>query len=103
LLNKLLGGNTLDIPDKAKKASPVTFVSTRTPPFLIVHGAADPSVPPAQAQLLYDALKKAGVEAKLHLIPGAGHSGPAFESPEVIAMIQTFFDRHLKNAVQGGK
>lgn len=96
LMNTLLGGNTADIPEKAKQASPVTFVSKETPPFLIIHGAADPSVPPSQAQLLHDALRKAGVEAKLHLIPDAGHSGPAFESSEVIAMMQSFFDLHLK-------
>ena len=41
----------------ARQASPVTFVSKDDPPFLIMHGTADNTVPINQADRLYDAQK----------------------------------------------
>jgi len=102
-VNILLGGDPLDIPEKAKQANPITFISKDTAPFLIIHGTTDGTVPPVQSQLLYDALVKAGVEARLHYVPNAGHGGPAFETPEIGVMVEAFFDQHLKKADGGGK
>jgi len=50
-------------------------------------------VPAHQAELLNEALKKVGVESKLHLVKGAGH---AVGGREVNALIVPFFDKHLK-------
>jgi acetyl esterase/lipase len=61
------------VPGVAKLASPQTFVSESTPPFLIQHGSADTSVSPKQSQRLYDVLTKKGVPAELVLYPDAGH------------------------------
>jgi len=55
-------------------------------------------VPVSQSEILYDTLKKAGVEAELYIIKGAAHGGPAFSSPETIALIRSFFDKHLKKS-----
>jgi acetyl esterase/lipase len=97
-VGKLLGGPPREKLDVARRASPVTYVAKDNAPFLIVHGTLDPTVPPAQSQILYDMLVQTGVEAQLHFIPGAKHGGPEFSSPEVSAMIRAFFDRHLKPA-----
>jgi predicted peptidase len=43
-------------------------------PIRIFHGDADNVVPPAGSQLMFDALKEAGSDAKLTLYPGVGHN-----------------------------
>lgn len=60
--SQLIGGAIRDYLDKARRASPITYVSNVTPPFLIVHGDRDPAVPYHQSELLEAALKKAGVQ-----------------------------------------
>jgi dipeptidyl aminopeptidase/acylaminoacyl peptidase len=45
---------------------------------------------------LYEALKKAGVDAQLHLVKGGGH-GTGF-GPDVNELLVQFFDKHLKNS-----
>jgi len=95
-VSRLLGGPVADNLEKAKKASPITYVSSDDPPFLIMHGADDKTVPPEQSEIFADALKKAGVEVTLKILPGAGHGGPAFSSPESRKLIGDFFDKHLK-------
>lgn len=93
--SKLLGGAVLENKDKAARANPITYVTPDDPPFLIVHGDADPVVPLNQSQLLFDALKKAGVSVHFHTIKGAGH-GKGFGGREIDEMVHQFFDACLK-------
>ena len=81
---------------KARWASPITYVRSDNPPFLIEHGDADPTVPVQQSRELADALHKVSVAATLREMPGSGHGGPAFSKEENQKMILTFLDRHLK-------
>ena len=85
------------------EASPVTHVTSDDPPFLLIHGDADETVPIKNAELMKAALEQADVPADLLRIPGAGH-GPTFPGatnpPDYIgAMVEWFevewFDRHL--------
>jgi acetyl esterase/lipase len=99
-MEKALGGPIAQHKAKALQASPVTHVSKDSPPFLIMHGDKDKMLPVAQSQLLADALKGAGVEVTLKIVPGAGHGGPAFQTAEMRQLIQEFFDKHLKKATQ---
>lgn len=92
----LLGGVVMDQPEKAKAVSALHQVSKDDVPFLILHGAADPGVPVDQSERLHAALKAAGVESTLKLLPGAGHGGKEFDSTESRALIQGFLDKHLK-------
>ncbi|MCF7818495.1 MAG: alpha/beta hydrolase [Kiritimatiellales bacterium] len=92
----LLGGTAREKPEAAAAASPVTYVTADDPPFLIVHGDNDRTVPPDQSRRLDAALRAAGVESELVILPGSGHGGPAFSSPETIGKVAAFFDRHLK-------
>jgi acetyl esterase/lipase len=91
--SKLIGGALLENKDKAAKASPITYVSKDAPPFLIMHGDRDRTVPFNQSELLYAALKKAGVDATFVPMKGAGHG---FGGPEAIAPVQDFLKRCLK-------
>jgi acetyl esterase/lipase len=55
-------------------ASPVTYVDTRPPPFLIVHGMEDTFIPVSQAARLNAVLQNHGGSAELVLLPGVGRS-----------------------------
>jgi acetyl esterase/lipase len=93
--SKLLSGAVAENKDKAARANPITYVSKDDPPFLIVHGDKDGTVPINQSQLLFEALKKAGVSVHFHMIKGAGH-GQGFGGPEIEPMVSAFFERTLK-------
>jgi acetyl esterase/lipase len=95
--SRLIGGPIQAHPAQAAKANPITYVSQAAPPFLIVHGDKDPLVPLHQSQLLFEALKSAGVHVRFHTLKGAGH-GAGFAGKELETMVREFFDRHLKNA-----
>jgi len=89
----LLGGPIAEKKEAAAAASPVTYVSADDPPFLIVHGTEDRTVPLAQAETFDAALKKAGVESIFVKIAGGGHG---FGGPEVDARVAAFFDKYLR-------
>jgi acetyl esterase/lipase len=93
---QLLGGIVMDQPEKAKGASALYQASAGDAPFLIMHGEKDPGVPLAQSERLHEKLKEAGVESTLHVIPGAGHGGKEFNTPEVRKVVQEFLGRQLK-------
>lgn len=94
--SRLLGGAVKELPDKAKRANPITYVESSDPPFFIVHGADDPVVPPNQSKLLHAALEKAGVATELTMLPDNGHGGPGFSQPELMSRIAAFLEKHLK-------
>jgi acetyl esterase/lipase len=91
--SKLIGGAILENKEACRRANPITYITKDDPPFLIVHGDADPLVPHNQSQLLYEALQKAGVQARLHIVKDGGHGG--FKDPAIEKMVDDFFDMHL--------
>ena len=76
----LLGAMPVDRPDLAKKASPVTYIDKNDPPFLIVQGEKDESVPNTESKILSSWLTLTGVKNKLIIVPGAPHYGPMFDA-----------------------
>jgi fermentation-respiration switch protein FrsA (DUF1100 family) len=56
-----------------QRANPIRYVSPADPPIMIIHGGADPLVPHAQGELLYQALNKACRDAVFISMPVAGH------------------------------
>jgi len=95
-VTKYLGGDPRLNAEQTRLANPLTFLDNDAPPFLLFHGLNDTVVPPEQSRLLYDALARQKIPVHLHLIRDAGHTGPAFVSPEVNAMMDEFFNRALK-------
>ncbi|WP_246629062.1 prolyl oligopeptidase family serine peptidase [Mesobacillus maritimus] len=91
----LIGGPLQNNKEKVRKANPITYVSAETPPFLIMHGDKDKRVPFNQSELLYEALKKENVDVTFYKVKGGGH-GSGFSTPELINLVQGFFDKHLK-------
>jgi acetyl esterase/lipase len=92
----VIGGPIQENREKAARANPIAYVTKECPPFLILHGDRDPLVPCNQSEILFEALKKAGVDASFYKIVSAGHGGPQFQTPVTKAMVLAFFDEHLK-------
>lgn len=77
----------------AAAASPLTYVDGSEPPFLILHGDRDNTVPYAQSQYLRNALEEARVPVSMLRVLGGGHG---FESPVADAAVDNFLDFYLK-------
>jgi acetyl esterase/lipase len=88
----LFGGTVEEKKAEATIASPITHVTRDDPPFLIVHGTNDETVPFAQGETFHKALKKAGCDATFVKMEGGGHG---IGGREVIARVNAFFDKHL--------
>ncbi|MBI5354236.1 MAG: alpha/beta hydrolase [Chloroflexi bacterium] len=87
----------------AALASPVTYVSSDDPPFLMLHGEADKLVPIEQSEIMLAALQAVGVPAELVTVTNAGHSFKPEDgqsiSPsrrELAQMVLEFFEGILK-------
>ncbi|MDP2894930.1 MAG: alpha/beta hydrolase [bacterium] len=97
---QLIGGSYTEKADVVRAANPITHVTADDPPFLIMHGENDNTVPIGQSELLDEALKKAGVEVTFVRVKNAGHGfGGAGTEPsreEIQKQIIAFFDKHLK-------
>lgn len=89
--SRLLGGGAvLPQTEALQRVNPITYIDKDDPPFLIIHGSKDATVPPNQSQVLHAALQKAGVPSQLHIIDGAGHGGPQFGEPQIQKMKEEF-------------
>jgi acetyl esterase/lipase len=91
-LQLLLGGQPTEKPDLAKLASPVEHIDAHDPPLLLIHGDADPQMPPEQSKELAAAYQTAGLPVKFVLIPGAVHGGKVFYDPERLGIMKEFLE-----------
>jgi acetyl esterase/lipase len=82
-----------ELMQKVTQISPARLVEPTAPPFLLIHGDADPLVPLQQSQGMLAALKKEGVPAELIVKPGGGHPWPTLH--EEVAVIANWFDKQL--------
>jgi acetyl esterase/lipase len=89
---KLFGGPLKDKLEMAKLASPATHASQDDPPFLIVHGTDDKTVPLDQGVSFHEIQRKAGMNTTLVKIEGGGHG---IGGVEIESRVKSFFDRHL--------
>lgn len=80
--SRLMGFPIQGRPDEVRRANPITYVGPDTPPFLIAHGQGDPLVPHHQSELLFQALRSAGVPATFYSVPGIGHDKRIVAPPE---------------------
>ncbi len=92
----LLGAMAVNRPDLAKIASPVTYVDNDDPPFLIVQGEKDESVPNTESKILSSWLTLAGVPNTLIIVPGAPHYGKMFDNDYIRKNIFKYLDEYVK-------
>jgi acetyl esterase/lipase len=78
----LLGGPVKQKLPLGLEASPVTHVTAKSAPSLLVFGAKDTLVPPVQGTNLFVAMKKAGATVELLSLPETGHNSVNRESLE---------------------
>jgi acetyl esterase/lipase len=88
----LIGGPVQDNEDKCALANPITYIDANDPPFLILHGDADPLIPHCQSELLFNALQKASVPSQFALVPNAQH-GPGLFVEKYFKMMTDFFQK----------
>ena len=89
--SQLLGYNVMTNKKDAVKQSPVSRVTPAAPPFLIIHGTQDRTVPFTQSEELYDVLEKAGCDVTLLALDGADHADLMFFQDETWERIVQFF------------
>jgi acetyl esterase/lipase len=86
-----------EAPELYKAFTPLTWLDKNDPPFLILHGTADETVPLAQSELLAAALKKHGVERHLEIVEGAPHTFHLQpKEMDLRPIVLAFFGKHLK-------
>ena len=91
---RLLGGTPADNDVLAREASPLMYITRDAPPFLIMHGALDDVVPVSHSERFHEALRVAGVDSTLIVLPQGKHSAIDW-GEEYLDTVKRFFDRCL--------
>ena len=78
-----------------KAASPMTFVTEKSPPFLIVHGINDDIVPIAQSDTLAEALRAKGVPFEYHQLEGESHGFSIAGWLQIEGLMMDFLSRQF--------
>jgi len=94
--SKLLGCNIVECPQLVLKANPISYITSNTPPFMIVHGTFDCLVSPYCSILLNQELKKKNVPSELVLLEHAPHGGRDFKTQDMQTKYLDFFNKALK-------
>lgn len=77
-----------------KEISPIYFISSNTPPILIIHGDADKLVPIQQAESFVKRCQETGVTARLIVREGKQHGWADMSRDE--ELFADWFDEHLR-------
>lgn len=91
----MFGKNVFTHKDEAVKISPVSCVTKDAPPFLIIHGTSDSTVPFSQGEILHDKLTEFDCDATLIAINGAEHADINFYQDVIWDNIIKFFAEKL--------
>jgi acetyl esterase/lipase len=89
-LQLLLGGQPSDKPELAKLASPVAHLDKQDPPLLLIHGDADPQMPPQQSQEFAQAYETLKLPVQYITVAGGKHGGAEFYDTERMKFVVTF-------------
>jgi dipeptidyl aminopeptidase/acylaminoacyl peptidase len=100
----LFGAPFKENPAPWREGSPLIYVKAGDPPFLVVHGDADKTVPHVHSEKFVAALQKAGVPVELLTVKRGGHNLQALPGEEpaepghdaINAAVLDFFDKYLR-------
>jgi acetyl esterase/lipase len=62
-----------------RESSPITYVNKDMPPFLLIHGNKDQTVPYNQSVKMRDRIKQAGGSCELYTVEGGAHGMNGWE------------------------
>jgi acetyl esterase/lipase len=71
--SRVIGGAIQQNKEKVARANPVTFLTSKAPPFFLAHGTRDRVVPYHQSVLLAEALAERGVRFVFHPVQDTDH------------------------------
>ncbi len=95
-LQMVTGTNPALQPGKFREWSPVIYVGAKTPPTLLLHGAADPVVDLSQSKSLKKKLDEAGVTNDLVVYPGQRHGWQGKDLTHSFDRIEAFLRQTVK-------
>ena len=97
-MEKFLGPAYKDDPELYVRASPITHVRKGAPPFLLLHGNKDTTVPFAQSVEMMEKLRSVGTAAEVDETNGVGHAyfnkPPHFD--KTLKRMESFLDKHFR-------
>jgi len=95
--NVMIGKSKAAAPELYKAATPLTYLDKADPPVLILHGSADATVDVKQSEIFAAALKAAGIEHELIVVPGAPHTFHLQpKQQDLRPAVLGFLGKHLK-------
>jgi acetyl esterase/lipase len=101
LSERMFGPPAETAKERARRFSPLTYVSASAPPMLIMHGYADKTVPRDQADRLAKALRDAGAKNVTYIMfDNSGHEMFKSHEAETRPAMMGFFESTVG---QGGK
>jgi acetyl esterase/lipase len=96
-VGRLIGGAPSRLPSLAAQASPIAHVSTKAPPFLLLHGTADESLSAEHSRRMHARLLEAGARSTYRPVRGAGHGFVGCDDiPGLIATSVAFLSEELR-------
>lgn len=94
----LIGGPIQENDELCALADPITYIDKNDPPFLIIHGDADPLVPHCQSVMLHKVLMNKGVKSEMISVPGGGHGNGVFIDKYIEKMVKFFKEERNKRS-----
>lgn len=100
LILAYMNGSYDENPSRYEQASPIRYVTEKSPPTCVIHGTVDMLVPVHQSDWLVEKLKEKGVPHYYSRINGWPHAMDAVVAVNnhTKALIANFFDKYLKKA-----
>ncbi len=96
-----LGVPVEEAPRLCREASPLSHIRPDAPPLMLMHGTHDRVIPYTFTEEFAERYRTVtGRDAKLVIIPGAGHSDPVFKDEKASATVLDFFDSVRKVKVK---
>lgn len=100
-LFNLVGGTPEEVPQIYHRRSPINKAFRITAPVLLLQGEDDKIVPPSQATMMEDLIKRNGGVASTILFPGEGHGFRSFASKQRATLAEIGWYRDIWG-VEGG-